>query len=125
MTPEETLARARAGWAEALDGHPLVTADELVKEVTENRGQLWAGESSDVFTRVVDGPGGRVLEMGPVAGDLDEMLSVILPKIEMWAKAAGCTEIHVTAGRHGWTRVLRDRGYEEEAVLLRKDILWD
>lgn len=111
------LDRARAGFAEALDGHPWITPDELIGEVLEGKAQLWAEGRSDVFTRLHDN---GILEMGPVAGNLVEMLNVTLPKIETWAHAAGAKEIHVQAGREGWERPLKQRGYEVVAVIMRK-----
>ena len=114
MSPE--LQRARDGWAEALAGHPHVTADDLVAEIERDEAQLWREGRSDVFTRICDG----VLEMGPVAGSLVEMLEVTLPKIETWARAAGVKQIHVQAGREGWERALKQRGYEVAAVILQK-----
>lgn len=119
LSPE--LERARDGWAEALEGHPLVTADDLINEVLSGEAQFWRSDNADVFTRVA----WPILEMGPVAGDMSEMLEVLLPKIERWAAAAGCTEIFIQAGRKGWSRVLASRGYSEAAIILRKPLRWD
>lgn len=117
MTPD--IERARKGWAEALEGHPFVSADELVAEVVEGTAQWWPESRSDVFTRVHEG---GILEMGPVSGNLVEMLNVTLPKIETWAEAAGLKEIFVQAGREGWERALKGRGYEVAAIILRKTL---
>lgn len=114
------LARAHAGWTEALEGHPFNTADDLVREIEEGRAQLWAESRSDVFSRVYEN---GVMELGPVSGSLIEMLNVTLPKIETWARHASqpeIKEIHIQAGRTGWERALRDRGYEVAAVILKK-----
>ena len=113
------LERAWAGWTEALDGHPFVTVSDLFAELANGTGaRWWRGERSDVFTRIDRG----VLEIGPVAGDADEMLNIILPQIEDWARAEGCAEVHVQAGRSGWSRVLKPLGYAEAAVILRKKL---
>lgn len=111
------LSRARAGWAEALAGHSFVTVDDLMDELARNEAQWWPDGRSDVFTRV---HANGVMEMGPASGSLVEILNVTLPKIETWARAAGLTEIHVQAGREGWERPLKQRGYEVAAVILRK-----
>lgn len=116
----EALARARDGWAEALKDHPFVCVDDLLGELERNEAQWWPESRSDVFTRV---HANGVLEMGPVCGSLVEMLNVTLPKIETWAMHAAhpkITEIHIQAGREGWERALRDKGYEVAAVILRK-----
>lgn len=108
--------RARMGWAEALDGHPFVNVDDLFAELDRGEAVWWRGERSDVFVRIDRG----VCEMGPVAGELDEMLGKALPEIEEWARQNGCTEMHVQAGREGWERALAPHGYECAAVILRK-----
>lgn len=116
MTPE--LRRAHDGWALALQDHPLVNADDLIGEVMRDEAQLWRSENADVFTRIEGG----VLSMGPFAGDVEEGLRELLPKIERWAAAAGCTDILIQAGRQGFSRLLRRYGYEEAAVILRKKL---
>lgn len=113
------LARAREGWAKALEDHPFVTVDDLFEELAADKAQHWGGARSDVFTRVHEN---GVLEMGPVAGSLVEMLTVTLPQIETWARAAKLTEIHIQAGREGWERALKERGYEVAAIILRKKL---
>lgn len=109
------LERARNGWAVALDGHPFVNADDLVSEIERGDAHCFSGDASDVFVRLDRG----VLEMGPVHGDLKEMLGM-LPNIEAWARAHGATEAHVQAGREEWAPVLAPHGYEVAAVILRK-----
>lgn len=113
--------RAREGWAKALEGHPFVTVDDLFAELDRGEALWWRGENSDVFVRVTEG----VCEMGPVAGDLDEMMANALPEIEEWARQNGCMEMHVQAGREGWERMLAPHGYEFGAVILRKKLVWD
>lgn len=109
------LDRARQGWAVALDGHPFVSVDDLIGEIERGEAHCISGARSDVFVRIDRG----VLEMGPVAGDLKEMLAM-LPHIELWAQANGATEAHVQAGREEWEPVLAPHGYEVAAVILRK-----
>ena len=113
------LARAREGWSKALEDHPFVSVDDLFDELARDEAQWWHEARSDVFTRIHEN---GVLEMGPAAGSLVEMLNVTLPKIETWAQAAGVTEIHVQAGREGWERALKERGYEVAAIILRKKL---
>lgn len=112
--------RARRGFAEAIDGHPFNTVDSLAAEVERGEATVWSGAKSDVFVRVDRG----VCEMGPSAGDMDEILNVAVPDIERAARRMGCTEMHVQAGRPGVARVLAPYGYELAAVILRKK-LWD
>ena len=111
-------ARARQGFAEALDGHPFNTVDGLEAEVDRGSAVVWSGNASDVFVRIDRG----VCEAGPAAGDMGEILSWARPEIEAWAAEIGCTEIHIQAGRVGWAKALAPYGYEVAAVILRKKL---
>lgn len=111
-------ARARAGFEQALEGHPFVSVDDLEADVLNGRAYVWSGDRSDVFTRIENG----VCEMGPVAGDLEEMMERALPDIERWARDNQCREMFVQAGRSGWVRELAPHGYELAAVILRKKL---
>lgn len=116
------VARAREGWAKALDGHPHNTTDDLFAEIQEGRAQWWAESRSDVFSRVYEN---GVMELGPVSGSLVEMLNVTLPKIETWARHASAPEIkelYAQCGREGWERALEARGWEVVAVIMRKKL---
>lgn len=100
----------------ALEGHPLVTVEGLKADVAAGHGAVWCGERSAVFVS----KDGAVCECAPAGGDLSEIIESGRPEIEAWARANGCTEIHIQAGRRGWARELAPFGYEEAAVILRK-----
>lgn len=110
-------ARALQGWSEALQDHPFLTAEALLLECENGSARCWSGAHSDVFTRIEAG----VLEIGPVAGDLKEMLGM-LPRIEAWARLNGATQVHIQAGRDEWEHVLSPLGYSVAAVILRKTL---
>lgn len=108
--------RARQGFTQALEGHPFVSVDDLEGDIAKGVGYVWSGAESDVFVRITD----NVCEMGPVAGELGEMIEQALPAIEAWARENACGESHIQAGRLGWARILEPHGYELCAVILRK-----
>lgn len=108
--------RARTGFAQALEGHPLLSVADLEADITQGVAYVWEGQTSDVFTRI----NGPVCEMGPASGDMNEIVAQALPDIERWAKENACTDMFVQAGREGWARVLAPHGYEVAAVILRK-----
>lgn len=112
--------RAREGFAEALAGHPFNTVDSLAEEVTQGAAYVWSGAASDVFTRIHMAE--RICEMGPIAGDLEEMLSDGLPAIEGWAVENGCKQMFAQAGRLGLARVMEKHGYRVAGVILVKDL---
>lgn len=110
--------RAREGFAKALEGHPFVTVEDLEEQERLGRAFVWSGEPGDVFVRITDG----VCEMGPVAGDADELIAQALPQIEAWARQNNCTQMHAQAGRQGWEPKLKPHGYSVAAVIFRKDL---
>jgi hypothetical protein len=110
--------RARQGWTEALEDHPFLSIADLESAVEAGRAQWWEGVHSDVFTFLHGG----VLEGGPVAGDPDEIVNEMTPRIEAWAAAAGAKEVLIQAGRVGWARLFAPHGYEVAGVILRKKL---
>lgn len=82
---------------------------------------LWPGERSAVVTQVWLLPRARAVNIWLCGGDMDELIHGMLPCIEAWARAIGCTDIF-NAGRPGWARVLKTAGYSTVAVALRKEL---
>ena len=118
MTPQAALELLRP----ALDAErPLLRVEDIEQQLAENRGVLWMGERSAVFTSVTAYPfvNEIVAEAGPASGSLLEILAM-LPRIEMWARDAGCTQAMVIAGRKGWERALSPYGYEHYSSTFRK-----
>lgn len=119
MTPDEALELLRP----ALDPErPLIRLQDLREQLEANEAVLWMGRKSAVFTQCTAYPKTAefVCEGGPAGGDLVEIRDHMLPQIEAWARAAGCTQAQLTVGRRGWVRALRALGYEEYATIMRK-----
>lgn len=108
------------GFAEAIEGHPFATLEGLAREITDGTATIVYGARSAVFVRWEHDAG--VAECGPATGDVDEIVSELRPLIEAEAARIGLREIHIQAGRSGWSRALRPFGYEEAAVILRKTL---
>lgn len=105
----------------ARDPHVTTTIDDLLEDARARRGFIWSGERSAAFVRVYDsGNDQRVCEVAPAGGDLDEIVNVAVPEIEEYARAEGCTQGLIYAGRDGWERALRSQGFERTTVVLRK-----
>ena len=119
MSP--TLAPFRQPLSEALRLGETHTELDLWSGIAQGFYHLWPGEQSAAVTELVDYPRARVLNVWLAGGDLQELLTVILPTIEDWAKTCGAQSVTVT-GRRGWVRVLRDSGYGSELSLLSKAI---
>lgn len=109
------------GLTKALGERPVLTLNGLLADEQAGHGRfVYPGPSSALFVRSVDyATGERVMEAGPAAGKLDDILAA-LPGIEDWARNTGHTQAHITAGRKGWERLLTPKGYEFYAIVLRK-----
>lgn len=112
--------RARQGFAAALEGHPFNSVEALERDLASGCAHVWSGPGADVFTRIHMEE--RVCELGPVAGDLNEMLRDALPQIEAWGAGNGCTQMFAQAGRLGLARVMEKHGYRVAGVILVKDL---
>jgi len=111
----------RDQFADGLDSrfYPIEYLDELVRS---GNVRFWFGNESAVCGIIKDYPGGaRVLEMLVGAGDLEEILNVLRPRLEAWAKAWGCSDVMV-ASREGWARALKEHGYEPWQISVRKGL---
>lgn len=104
-----------------LGERPVMTEEDFQALVDRGEAQVWRGERSALLVRrVAYGYSGEVvLEAGPAAGDLNELLEAT-PKLEAWAREIGCTQAMVYAGREGWERALKQHGYEVHQIVLRK-----
>lgn len=115
------IEAAMPGLRRALGRHPLRTAQELQDEIDTGHARLLRrGRSAVMAKRVEYDTGEVVLECGPADGDLKEIIEDMRPDIEEWARAIGCTQIHVVAGREGWRRPLEAEGYELAQIVMRK-----
>ncbi len=101
---------------------PVVSVNDLREEAeTSAHAGLWRGERSAVFVRIEStSTGETVMQLAPAGGDLDELMDVALPQLEDWARSVGVTQVLIQAGRDGWERVMKPRGYERTAIVLRK-----
>lgn len=103
----------------ALGERPIYTLEDVEKEIAEGRSFFWSGEKAALVVSVNDhSTGERSLDCWLGAGNMTELMAQIEP-IERWAKAAGCTQIHIN-GRKGWERMFAPHGYEPWTITLRK-----
>lgn len=105
-----------------LEADGMFTIWQLDESLAQGHSQLWATKAAAIVTGINDYGGGE--RMGQVdwgVGDLDEILSKIMPEAEAYFKANKCTRI-MFEGRTGWSRVLKAHGYRTHSVTLVKDI---
>lgn len=117
----------RPRFAEALTG-PLFNIDYLDYLVLGcGLGQLWPGTDAALVTafKYFPGPTGhhpcvKVIEVIIAAGDADEVVDVLRPAAEEWAREQGCSFVLVES-RAGWERILKKHGYDAYQVTLVKE----
>ena len=113
LTPEQ----ARAAWTRL---SPLIAAalrhargthalDDVWAAVAAGEAQFWPAAASAVVTEIHRFPRRSALHFWLVGGELTELLAM-LPHVESWGRAQGC-DLFTLAGRRGWARALRSRGY--------------
>jgi hypothetical protein len=117
---DEPFERAVTALKLSLGPRSLVTIDDMRAQIAASQGHCLTTPRSVIYVTIEDyeRSGERVAQVGPAAGDLDEIMEA-LPHMEAWARAEGCTQVQVH-GRRGWVRALTASGYEEHATIVRK-----
>ena len=87
--------------------------------ILDGKAQLWCGRASVIVTELIAYPRLKACRIWLAGGDMAELTKEMLPDVEAWASAEGCTRMEVV-GRKGWARVLSD--YREPSVVLEKEI---
>src|SRR5688572_15985703 len=114
-------ARMRPLFERALDPR-LYTIEHLDGLLFSGRAQAWFGEAAAIVTEVRTYPTGvRVIHGLVAAGDLEQIVEVLIPKAEAWARSIGCV-LAIIESRPGWARALRARGYAPHQVAVRKTL---
>jgi hypothetical protein len=111
-----------SGWLEAAlerDGtHDLA---DVLAMVLSDEAQFWPGRESAVITEVLTLPKVKALHVWLAGGNMAELIDEMLPAMENFARLAGCDRFSV-AGREGWERVLRKKGFEPAWRVVAKEL---
>lgn len=106
---EAALDRAGGTW----------TLAEVRDLLAEERLQIWPTRSSVMVTKINDYQNGkRIMSIWLGGGNLKEIQQNV-PRLEEWAKSAGCTSISIT-GRRGWLRALAGYRDTKTAYLMKE-----
>jgi len=118
----EAWARCAPWLAAALDhagrSHDLADVEEMVSQA---EAQLWAGDRAAMVTLLEDEPRERRLLIWLAGGDLSELVNVLRPAAERWARGQGCRRVLIV-GRPGWERALAPEGYAPLARIIAKEL---
>jgi hypothetical protein len=112
----------RAKFQDLIAADGMYTIRQLDESLAQGHSQLWATNAAAIVTAITDYEGGeRIGQVDWAVGDLDEILTRIMPEAEAYFTANRCTRI-MFEGRTGWSRVLKDHGFRPHSVTLVKDI---
>ena len=94
----------------------------LDDQVASGEFMLFSCEKSAILVSVRQYPTGLKEVHGQAAvGELREVVSVLIPSAIEWAKSIGCSWATIES-REGWSRVLKDEGWEPHQLALRKSL---
>jgi len=96
------------------------TLDDVVQAIIKGEMQFWPAPKGCAVTEIVNYPRKKVLHIFLAGGEMEQIIDMDDSAVE-FAKMNGCTGMSI-AGRRGWKRVLKDKGYEETFTVLGKDI---
>lgn len=83
--------------------------DDVAQGIMEGRMQLWAGPDGCAVTEILMYPQRKLLNLFLAGGSMEQLLDMEKDAIT-WAKAQGCDGLSLS-GRKGWTRALKERGW--------------
>jgi hypothetical protein len=113
--------RFRDQFAEVLDPRRY-RLDWLDQQILEGNFMLWVGDNAAIVASIETYPTGAKDIHGQIAaGDLEEIVNVLIPQAERDAKAMGCIGAKISS-REGWGRALRGSGYEPYQLTLMKEL---
>lgn len=123
------LNRCSAPWQDYLrwrsDFHDVLepefyTPDWLDGEVACGRMHLFCSEQSAILVSIKTYPTGLKEVHGEVAaGKLGDIVANLIPLIEIWARARGCS-VATIQSREGWVRAMKRSGYNLHQSIIRK-----
>lgn len=105
--------------AAVAQSHEPYAVDEVLREIDEGRSVPFIGERSILIANLQAHHDVITAHGWLGGGDMAELVTRIRPASERWAKAEGAAYATID-GRRGWVRALRDHGYDEVSVTMRK-----
>ena len=121
MSLNEELSRC-GPWIEAALSYSGGTHlyEDIVEGIVTGRMQFWPAERGCAVTEIIIFPRKKVFHIFLAGGEKDQIVEMDDSAVE-FARAAGCTGMTI-AGRKGWSRVLKSKGWTEAFTTLSKEI---
>lgn len=109
-------------WIEAALARGLGTHnfDDVAEAIKTGEMQLWAGPTGCIVTSIVTFPRCKTLQLFLGGGELQQLVD-LMDSVEAWGRLQGC-DIAIIAGRAGWARVFRKRGWREAGTTLKQEL---
>ena len=96
------------------------TISDVVEAIAAGSMQFWPAPRGCAVTEIIKYPNKKVLHVFLAGGELDQIVEMDSSAAE-FARMNGCTAMTI-AGRKGWARVLKDKGYKEAFTVLAKEL---
>jgi hypothetical protein len=96
------------------------TLEWLDDQVLTGKAYFWRSDNAAIIAEIRTYPTGAKDIHGLIAaGELDEIVNVLIPQAEEWAREQGCIAAQIES-RPGWARALKD--YEPHQLIVRKEL---
>ena len=95
--------------------------DDIIQMLLDGNAQLWSTEDGCIVTCVTTFPKTRIVQIWLMGGDFEQVVSEHEAALVDWATSIGACLLYVQ-GRKGWLRRLKDRGYQQNQVILSLEL---
>lgn len=83
--------------------------------------KFWESANAAIVTRFSYYPGCKIIEGLVAAGDLEEIVNILIPAAEQHGRDEGCRFATISS-REGWQKVLKPHGYAPHQITLAKEL---
>lgn len=94
--------------------------EDIVDGITTGSLQFWPAPNGCAVTEIIIFPRKKVFHIFLAGGERDQIVDMDESAVQ-FAKMQGCTSMTI-AGRRGWARVLKQKGWAEAFTTLSKEI---
>lgn len=120
MTDRTTFDRVWPWLAEAMtSGGDTHSKDDIWEMVESGEATLWASARSAAITEIIQNPRKVWMNVWLAGGNLEELLTILLPQAEESARQQGITEMWAW-GRLGWIKALKQEGFTHVTAVVKK-----
>lgn len=96
------------------------TFQDVADGIASGHMQLWAGPMGCAVTQIVVYPQKKALHIFLAGGKMDQLFDMT-DSAMAWGREQGCSAMTL-AGRIGWQRALKAKGWETTMVVMEKGI---